>query len=131
MTTAHQTIPPQWAWHYRALGRIRDELLLKHEDHTQLIRTVREQGGEDTVDVANQQLASTTLLAEIRFEEAELAEVNAALQRIRDGNYGICEITGRPISAARLRAIPWTRLSHRAALECGPGYRGVPSAPLK
>lgn len=122
---------PKWAWHDRALRRIRDDLLRQHEDHTQLIRTVREQGGEDTVDLANQQLASTTLLAEIRFEEAELAEVNAALQRIRDGSYGICEVTGRPISAARLRAIPWTRLSRRAAALGGASSRGAPTAPWK
>ena len=128
MKPARETIPLKWAWHYQALLRIRDELLRQHEDHTQLIRTVREQGGEDTVDLANQQLASSTLLAEIRFEEAELAEVNAALQRIRDGTYGICEVTGGRISAARLRAIPWTRLSRRAAAMGGAGSRGARTA---
>jgi RNA polymerase-binding protein DksA len=39
-----------------------------------------------------------------------LAEIDAALQRIEDGTYGICEVCGKPIGAERLSAIPWTRL---------------------
>ena len=38
-----------------------------------------------------------------------LDEINAALQRIADGTYGICEVCGKPIAPARLEAIPWTR----------------------
>jgi RNA polymerase-binding protein DksA len=39
-----------------------------------------------------------------------LAEIDAALQRIEDGTYGICEVCGKPIGAERLAAIPWARL---------------------
>jgi RNA polymerase-binding protein DksA len=39
-----------------------------------------------------------------------LAEIDAALQRIEDGTYGICEGCGKPIGAERLNAIPWKRL---------------------
>ena len=39
-----------------------------------------------------------------------LREIEAALGRIEDGSYGICEICGKPIGAERLSAIPWTRL---------------------
>jgi RNA polymerase-binding transcription factor DksA len=39
-----------------------------------------------------------------------LAEINAALRRIDEGTYGICEVCGKPIGAERLAAIPWTRL---------------------
>ena len=38
-----------------------------------------------------------------------LDEVQAALLRIEDGSYGVCEICGEPIGAQRLSAIPWTR----------------------
>jgi DnaK suppressor protein len=34
-------------------------------------------------------------------------QIDAALQRIEDGVYGICEICGKPIAPERLRAIPW------------------------
>ena len=39
-----------------------------------------------------------------------LVEIDAALARIEDGTYGICEVCGKPIGADRLRAIPWARL---------------------
>jgi DnaK suppressor protein len=38
-----------------------------------------------------------------------LSEVEAALGRIADGSYGVCEICGKPIGAERLSAIPWAR----------------------
>ncbi|MGH9013185.1 MAG: hypothetical protein ACRDZ1_04510 [Acidimicrobiia bacterium] len=41
--------------------------------------------------------------------EAELGEIQAALQRIDEGTYGIDEITGRPIASERLEAIPAAR----------------------
>jgi len=39
-----------------------------------------------------------------------LREVEAALQRIEEGSYGVCEVCGEPIGAERLSAIPWARL---------------------
>jgi len=39
-----------------------------------------------------------------------LEEVDAALKRLEDGTYGICEVCGKPIGAARLEAMPAARL---------------------
>ena len=44
-------------------------------------------------------------------ERKILIEIEAALQRIHDGRYGICEGTGKPIGKKRLDAIPWARYS--------------------
>ena len=41
--------------------------------------------------------------------EKQLVEVNAALERIEKGTYGICEISGEPIEKERLEAIPSAR----------------------
>jgi RNA polymerase-binding transcription factor DksA len=41
--------------------------------------------------------------------EAELAEIEAAIERIENGTYGIDEVTGRPIDPARLDAVPVAR----------------------
>jgi RNA polymerase-binding transcription factor DksA len=41
--------------------------------------------------------------------EAELAEIEAALQRVDDGTYGVDEVTGDPIDPARLEAVPTAR----------------------
>jgi RNA polymerase-binding transcription factor DksA len=41
--------------------------------------------------------------------ETELAEIEAAVERIDNGTYGVDEVTGKPIDAARLEAQPTAR----------------------
>jgi RNA polymerase-binding transcription factor DksA len=41
--------------------------------------------------------------------EAELTELQAALERIDNGTYGVDEVTGEPIDPARLEALPAAR----------------------
>ncbi len=42
--------------------------------------------------------------------EAELADIEHALERLNDGTYGVCEACGRLIDDERLEAMPATRL---------------------
>lgn len=42
-------------------------------------------------------------------ERDQLKEIDAALERIKNGTYGICMATHKPIAKARLRAKPWAR----------------------
>ena len=44
-------------------------------------------------------------------EQDALQEIEAALERIAAGTYGICEISGKKIPQARLEAIPFARLT--------------------
>jgi DnaK suppressor protein len=44
-------------------------------------------------------------------EQDALYEIDEALQRIANGSYGICEMSGKPIPEARLEAIPFARLT--------------------
>ena len=44
-------------------------------------------------------------------EQDALQEIQAALERIADGTYGICGISGKKIPQARLEAIPFARLT--------------------
>jgi RNA polymerase-binding protein DksA len=39
-----------------------------------------------------------------------IADIDAALRKIDEGSYGVCEVCGEPIGAQRLSAIPWARL---------------------
>jgi RNA polymerase-binding transcription factor DksA len=48
-------------------------------------------------------------LAILESLERELAELEAALQRIDDGTYGVDEVTGEPIAPERLEAQPAAR----------------------
>ena len=44
-------------------------------------------------------------------EQDALQEIQAALERIADGSYGICGLSGKRIPQARLEAIPFARLT--------------------
>jgi len=44
-------------------------------------------------------------------EQNSLYEIDEALKRINDGTYGVCEISNKQISRARLEARPFTRFT--------------------
>ena len=44
-------------------------------------------------------------------EQDALEEIEAALERIENGAYGICEMSGKKIPQTRLEAIPFARLT--------------------
>ncbi len=51
------------------------------------------------------------VLSLLSQDTSALFEIDAALQRIETGSYGICEMSGRPIPVARLRALPFARFT--------------------
>lgn len=53
-------------------------------------------------------------------QQSELAELDAALQRIERGLYGVCEECGGPIGRQRLKAVP----EARRCLGCSVPSRG-------
>jgi RNA polymerase-binding transcription factor DksA len=55
---------------------------------------------------------NTTLLANERYI---VAEARAAIDRLDDGSFGICESCGAAIAVARLEAIPYTRFCVKCA----------------
>jgi RNA polymerase-binding transcription factor DksA len=48
-------------------------------------------------------------LAILEGLEVDLAEIEAALQRLDEGTYGVDEVTGEPIDPERLEAFPTAR----------------------
>ena len=58
---------------------------------------------EETQLAADRELAIRTL----NRESSRLRDVNAALQRIASGAYGICLHCEEPINPKRLDALPW------------------------
>ncbi len=109
------TPDPRWAWHLKTLLRLRDALVSAHAEHEASATDRAELHSVDSVDVAEDHIEHQVILAELHAEEDRLGEIEAALTRIRNGSYGICEATGEPIATARLKAIPWTRFSLGAA----------------
>lgn len=110
-----EDIDPRWRWHQRTLLELRRRQAEARTGHRAAAGAATEAGGMISAEQANDRSERDVALAELDLEEAELAAIDAALQRIRTGTYGICVRTGRPISAARLRALPWTPYSRAAA----------------
>lgn len=52
--------------------------------------------------------------------EAIVRDIDHAMERIEEGTYGICEVTGKPIPVARLRALPWATMTVEAAEQLNP-----------
>lgn len=69
----------------------------------------------DEVDQAVAVLTENSLLISQERIRTQLLEIEYALQRIHEGQFGICEETQEPIEVDRLLAIPYTRLSIEGA----------------
>jgi DnaK suppressor protein len=72
-------------------------------------RESRQEGAEDTVDVAEDAYEKEEHFAFSATEREQLRLIDEALQRLADGTYGICLHSGQPIPLARLREMPWAR----------------------
>ena len=60
-------------------------------------------------DMADRASSETDWSIELRTRDRQrklIAKIDAAMRRIEDGEYGYCEVTGEPISLARLEARP-------------------------
>ena len=57
-------------------------------------------------------------------EGRELDQVERALERLREGRYGVCECCGRRISLARLQAVPHATMCVKCRSLCERGIDG-------
>ena len=60
-------------------------------------------------DMADRASSETDWSIELRTRDRQrklIAKIDAAVRRLYDGEYGYCEVTGEPISLARLEARP-------------------------
>ncbi len=67
-------------------------------------------GGPPGSDWMDQATAESEAIVSARLSEGRSSlrrAVEWALVRLNKGTYGICSACGKPISRARLRAIPW------------------------
>ena len=73
----------------------------------------------DEVDLASVTIEQNLTFRLLDRERKLLAEVEHALNKIKNGEYGYCEGTGEPIPKRRLELAPWTRHSvkHKEQLE--------------
>lgn len=71
--------------------------------------------GADSGDLARRSQELQFSMAKSRKLSNELREIDEALHRIKEGAFGICEVTQEPIEESRLKIVPWARLSREGA----------------
>jgi len=111
----------------KELDRYREILLDKRRDLVGDVSTMErgvlnlgDKSGDPATDVAEQGSDAYDQSLSIGLAEVDrklIREIDAAIKRIDDKVYGLCEVTGNPIPATRLNELPWARLSIEAARE--------------
>jgi DnaK suppressor protein len=95
---------------------------------TDLERGTRQRDGiaveqsADQVDEIQRASERALAISNIDRESKQLRDVRAALRRIREGTFGVCEECEEQIHPKRLVAIPWASLCVQCqeAKECNP-----------
>ena len=92
----------------RQLPAIRAELDQQRRFRTEQLEELAVDAAE-AVAAADQNRLQVTRVLTLAAESA-LSEIDAALQRLVEGSYGICERCAEPIPWERLEVLPMTRL---------------------
>jgi RNA polymerase-binding protein DksA len=103
-----KTVNPKWSWHYRALLKLRKRLLKERDQQISQVAEPLEPHSMHLADAATDEFDHELAIGELDAEQNLLYEIEQAIQRIVNGTYGKCELSGKSIPAARLRAVPWT-----------------------
>ncbi|MCG3129210.1 MAG: RNA polymerase-binding transcription factor DksA [Phycisphaerae bacterium] len=116
----------------RDIAELRQALLLKRSQligdvttlHKEALRSNRQDASGDLssmpihmADIGTDNYEQEFTLGLIEGERKNLREIEAALERIERGTYGLCQATGRPIGKARLKANPWAKFCYEYTLE--------------
>jgi RNA polymerase-binding transcription factor DksA len=115
-------VPEKFKRYYKILIDLRTSLTEGIERHSEetLKRSSKDDAGDlsaygqHMADAGTDTFDRDFALSMVASEQEALSEIDAAIKRIHDGSYGICEITQKPISRDRLLAVPFTRYSAEA-----------------
>ncbi len=118
-------VPEKFRRYYKLLIELRNHVTGQLDQHTE--ETLKRSSKEDSGDLSSygQHMADAGTdtfdrdfaLSLVSNEQEALSEIEAAIQRIKQGTYGICEVTQQPIAKERLLAVPFTRYSAEAQKE--------------
>jgi DnaK suppressor protein len=105
--------PRQREYFRRKLENWKDEIL---RESRETLETLQEES-QNHPDMADRASSESDRALELRTRDRQrklISKIDAALKRIEDGTYGLCEETGDPIGIARLDARPIATLSLEA-----------------
>ncbi len=116
---AEKDVPEKFRRYYKLLIDLRSSLTEGIERHSEetLKRSAKDDAGDlsaygqHMADAGTDTFDRDFALSMVASEQEALSEIDAAIKRVHDGSYGICEITQKPIAKDRLLAVPFTRYS--------------------
>ncbi len=87
-----------------------------NDDFAGVVAASRDSNADDEHDPEGATIAfeRSQVDALVRQARGRLEEIDAALERVADGTYGVCSRCGRPVAPERLAARP----TARACVEC-------------
>jgi RNA polymerase-binding transcription factor DksA len=100
------------------LKRIEDKAAGRDRLHSEQAGQDFDEPGGDAATETVERAQSMAVGASLR---EQLDEVLAALEKIDNGTYGICDACGKPITKKRLTVLPWATLCK----ECRSGLTGM------
>ena len=117
--------PGEQAWAYEEIEhiatgllddvqRLSAELTAAEQELLDLMHSPGESPGDDLADSGSRALEREQTLTLVNNLRDILAQTQRAVERIKDGSYAQCEVTGSPIGKARLQAFPRATLSLEA-----------------
>ena len=118
------------------LEHFRRLLLQQLRQHTEHIRSeqdaaleLSDQNVKDSVDLSVLDLNREMIFRLGELDSQVVADIDQALLRMKEGNYGICGRCGKPIDERRLEAIPTARYDApcQTAIESANGEEDMPS----
>lgn len=116
---SEKDIPTKWKKYYKLLLELRNhvkEELALHTSET-LKQSSKENSGDlsgygsHQADAGTETFDRDFALGILSNEQDALNEIEEAIYRIKNGSYGVCEETGKPINKQRLAVVPFTRFS--------------------
>ena len=107
----HDRVGAKWRGHFKHLLELREELLHRRGELAKLALEEQPAFSSHMADAGTDNYNRDFALGLLSAEQDAVYEIDEALNRIRNGKYGVCELTGKAIEAARLQAIPWTRFN--------------------
>lgn len=100
---------PQLAFFWHVLQKMR-EATLAHIQEARANMSGEKEVEPDELDLAQREETNMLMLRIMSRETKLLKKIDEALERIRNGSYGYCEVTGEPIGLRRLLARPTATL---------------------
>ena len=107
-------INPDWRQHYEHLRELREQMMDSRRTLASDAKEERSNYSIHMADAASDTYDTDWALSMLSSDQNALYEIEQAINRIENGSFGKCELTGQEIEPERLTAIPWTRFSMEA-----------------